>query len=29
VPAAPPWQAPGDIRVFTVNISMIRLVPLA
>jgi ubiquinone/menaquinone biosynthesis C-methylase UbiE len=29
IAAAPTWQAPGDIRVFTVNISMIRLVPLA
>jgi SAM-dependent methyltransferase len=25
--ASPEWQAPGDARVFTVNLSMIRLVP--
>lgn len=25
--ASPTWQAPGDLRVFTVNLSMIRLVP--
>jgi hypothetical protein len=25
--AGPPWQTPGDARIFTVNLSMIRLVP--
>ena len=25
--AAPPWTVPTDDRVFTVNLSMIRLVP--
>jgi hypothetical protein len=25
--ASPTWQAPGDDRTFTVNVSMIRLVP--
>ncbi len=27
VSASPEWQAPPDDRVFTVNLSMIRLVP--
>jgi hypothetical protein len=26
--ASPSWQAPGDGRVFTVNVSMIRLLPV-
>jgi len=27
IAAEPRWQAPGDDRVFTVNLSMIRLAP--
>jgi hypothetical protein len=27
IAASPTWEAPGDDRTFTVNLSMIRLAP--